>query len=392
MTTGFLKSLLGEDRPATLMLALTAAAGFWSTAALELFAALFLATVLVQETSRNEHQRSRDFRPETLIQLLFWLLYSVTILVSFFNASSAAASLPLHMLWHPLLFPAVLMLGVREVEVRTVAVVFVISGGLSAIATLAMLPSSTSEHLEAVFVGDTTYFDILILAAIAGVCLALSGSSRQWIFLFVVLPAAAAVILSAQRAPAVIMLAASLLLVLAWRPRAAFAWLGFAALVLLLSPQALWLKLAWFFQGHHLDRYPVWTAGLQLLPSAPMFGHGPGSFAALLPAEARAAFIHRPPTSWHNDFLQTIFENGWLAAFAYAALLVSVVVPAVRASLRYRTTPASSLSAALTILLFSSLCCSALGLVISTSVLGAVFWVLLALTATGASKDHIHAR
>ncbi len=314
------------------------------------------------------------------------------MLVSFFTASPGAASLPVHMLWHPLLFPAVLLLGVRQNEVRTLAAVFLVSGCMSALAALATYPASRAEHLESLFVGDTTYFDLLVLAALAGLSLALSENTRPWLFLAAVLPAAVAVILSALRAPVVIMLGASLLLVRATRPRTAFAWLAVAVLLMVFSPQALWMKMEWFIHGQPLDRYPVWAAGIRLIPTTPMFGYGPGTFADLLPAGTGSAFIHRPPASWHNDFLQTTLENGWVTALAYAAFLLTVIVPAVKASLRFGSSSAAAQTAALTLLLGSSLCCSLLGLVVSTSVLGAVFWILLALTATAASKDHYHAR
>jgi len=379
------------DRPIIILLALIVASGFWSTAATECFALLFLAAVLVQGSAYREQHRSRELRPETLLQLLFWIVYVATTLVSFYNAPSTTETLPFHMIWHPLLFPALLMLGVRASEVRVLAIVFVASACLAALATLATFPFSNAQHLEAIFTGDTTFFDLLVLAALASVCLALSGNGPPWIFLLAGLPAATAVMLSAERAPVVIMLVGSLAVVLATRPRKAFIWAGIAALLLLLSPQALWMKLDWFFHGHPLDRYPVWMAGLQLVPSTPMFGYGPGSFEALLPTEARMAFIHRPPASWHNDFLQTTLENGWITSLAYIALLLSVIVPALKASMRYASSSNAALAAALSLLLLSGFCCSALGLVISTSVLGTIFWILLALTASVASKDHPHA-
>ena len=384
--------IVKEHRPIVILLAVTTAAGFWSTAAMELFALFFLAAVLFQGSSRNVQQHMRTLLPETVTQLIFWFLYSATMLVSFFLASPGAASLPFHMLWHPLLFPAVLLLGVRQNEVRILAAVFLFSGCMSALATLSTYPASSAEHLESLFVGDTTYFNLLVLAALAGVSLALSESTPPWVFLAAVLPAAVAVILSALRAPIMIMLGASLLLVLAARPRAAFAWLAITVVLMVFSPQALWMKMEWFIHGHPLDRYAVWAAGIRLIPTAPMFGYGPGTYADLLPAGTQTAFIHRPPTSWHNDLLQTILENGWVTALTYAAFLLTVIVPAVKASLRFCSSSAAALTAARTVLLGASLCCSLLGLVVSTSVLGAVFWILLALTATAASEDHHHAR
>ncbi len=230
------------DRPIIVLLALIVASGFWSTAATECFALLFLAAVLFQGSAYREQHRSRELRPETLLQLLFWILYVATTLVSFYNAPSTTETLPFHMIWHPLLFPALLMLGVRASEVRVLAVVFVASACLAALAALATFPFSNAQHLEAVFTGDTTFFDLLVLAALASVCLALSGNGRPWIFLLAGLPAAAAVMLSAERAPVVIMLVGSLAIVLATRPRKAFIWAGLAALLLLLSPQALWMN------------------------------------------------------------------------------------------------------------------------------------------------------
>ncbi|RPH37430.1 hypothetical protein EHM92_02700, partial [bacterium] len=215
---------LNGSRPIIIFLALTAASSFWSTAALEIFAILFLLTVLLQGHSRDEQRRVRAFYPETLVQLFFWFLYFIGVLISFFKAPAATAHLPLHMVWHPLLFPAVLLLGLRKGEIRLLAVVFVVSGCISALVTLAMLPASTAEHLESLFVGDTTFFDLLVLAALTGICLAFAGEGRPRLFLLITIPMAAAVMLSSLRAPAIIILGASLLLVLAWRPRAAFVW------------------------------------------------------------------------------------------------------------------------------------------------------------------------
>jgi O-antigen ligase len=120
--------------------------------------------------------------------------------------------------------------------------------------------------------------------------------------------------------------------------------------------------------------------GLKQIPGAPIFGYGPGSYPRVLPDEARKRFINLPPSSWHNDMIETWLDSGPIAAAALGALVFLGVVAWMRGAWRgvrewfYRPGGVEGL-------LF--ICLVAFGLagsVVTTSVLGLAFWFLLGLT------------
>ena len=371
------------DDTLVLLCGFLGAVSFWSTALAETTGGLILALSAVRllvsgrEGTPLEFCRGRDAQ----IAFALFALYAAAVVVSFLRAPTPFLRNP-SLLWHPLILPALLVPVVRRRAIIRAAMLFIAGGAASSVATLAINFAGNREAEPFTFTGMTTFADLLVIAGAAGVSTVLPASRlrfRSWMLAgsAMVLPAIA---WSGERAP--VLVAAGLGTARAARGGIALllAWLCIAGACMAFAPSAFTEKMDWMMHGGQIDRYVIWEEGVRLAPGTPLFGYGPGSFARILPRGAWGRFMQRPPASWHNDMLETWLGSGPLAALALAGLIVVGCVQTVRglaAALRGR----GRASAAETGILFVILALfGGVGSVVTTSLLGMAFWVLLALT------------
>ncbi|MEW6511179.1 MAG: hypothetical protein AB1428_09500 [Bacteroidota bacterium] len=93
--------------------------------------------------------------------------------------------------------------------------------------------------------------------------------------------------------------------------------------------------------------------------------------------------MNRPPASWHNDLLQTALDSGPIAAAALAGLILLAMVAAIRHGWETRWRGSASMSAIPGLLLLCLVVLGLVGSVVTTAILGSVFWCLLGLTVRG---------
>ena len=367
---------------------------FWSTALSELAAGLFI----IIAAARLIRDRGMAFRPRWVsahalvsLSLLLLALYVVGVLISAAVSPFSREFETYARLWHVLLFPAAVILRPPLEILKRAGGVFALSGTTAALAAILGYFAGTSPHLNALFLGNTTLADMLVIVAVV-----LFGSMiappefrilplKSWHLMLVAVPSIVAVFLSALRGPVGVLIAAIAALTLVHRPRALVVQAMALGALIMISPLELWMKFAWLAEGHTIDRYVLWKAGLDLLPKIPLFGFGPGSYERILPPETWAAFANRPPASWHNDFLATVLESGWHTAVAYTACLALLIAGGTVAWFRRRSAMhgpvAGMLACALSLLIFFSL----LSTVVATATLGIVLWTITGLLASALS-------
>ena len=249
------------------------------------------------------------------------------------------------------------------------------------------------------FVGDTTFADLLVLAAITCMGLVLThnkkqrqgeipGVSKRYMFALglIAVPIVVAVYLSAMRAPVVALVGGGFVLSMMTGPGAGAAWATVSIGLLAAGPRVLLLKLGWVLAGNPIDRYILWNEGARLLGELPFFGFGPNSFAHILSENALGSFTSRVPTSWHNDFLQTALESGLMAALAYAGCVLGIAHQVfqravARGGVYWRE------FGVLTVLLAAIIFFSLVGSVVSTSILGVLQWTVLGLAANVSRRE-----
>jgi len=359
------------------------AVSFWSTALAEITAVLILAAAAARALISLRAGVPPEFcrtRPSRIAFLLL-AVYAPATVVSVLLAQSPFLRNP-SILWHPLLLPALMCAAVRPSTLRRAGVIFIAGGAASSVVTLAVNFGWSSAAGPFTFTGLTTYADLLVLAGTAG--LSLPGALppvpfRSWPL------AASALVLPAiawtgERAPVVALAGVGTVRAAGGGRRLFVAWLCIVAACVAIIPRVFTEKMDWLMSGRQIDRYVVWEEGLRLAPAAPLFGYGPGSFARVLPLDAWGKFMQRPPASWHNDLLETWLDSGPLAAVALGGLLVAGAVQALRglsASARGRRRSAAGEAGLLFMILALF---GAVGSVVTTSVLGMAFWVLLGLT------------
>ncbi|HMK38004.1 MAG TPA: hypothetical protein VK569_01605, partial [Bacteroidota bacterium] len=167
--------------------------------------------------------------------------------------------------------------------------------------------------------------------------------------------------------------------------------LAFYALIggacLLVGSRGLSDKMEWMIHGYPVDRYVVWEEGLKLVPHVPLFGYGPASYPLVLPPAAWGKFINRAPSSWHNDLLETWLDSGPLAACALGGLLLLGALRALKGALGRGRGPLAQPGREPGLLFLCLASCGLVGSVVTTSVLGLSFWVLLGLTLKGPGGD-----
>jgi hypothetical protein len=360
------------------------AVSFWSTALAELAGILLLLVGAVHALVRVERGGvllpGRPWIP--VCALLLSGVYIAAVLTSIIE-SAAPFSSSAGLIWHPLLLTAALLVPLKRRILWIAGVIFFVSGAVSAPVTLIVnLLRGQGGSLFA-FTGLTTFADLLVLAGTVAFSLLLpSGRPEKpvWVFALPGLLIALALVWSAERAPVLTLAAVGSVRFAAAGPRLLAAWMIVAGVCLLLGPRAFSEKMDWLIHGNPVDRYVVWEEGLKQVPHAPLFGNGPGSYPHVLPEEAWKRFINQPPSSWHNDVLETLLDSGPVAAGAFGGLLFLGVLAGVRGAIRRGRGGESGLRSE-TGLLF--LCLASFGLVgsvVTTSVLGLVFWILLGLT------------
>ena len=361
------------------------AASFWSTASAELAGILLLIAGGVQ--AFHAVRSGSPLRGEVVSQIPRLPLLLSAVYIASTTVSVVSSGAPLYryggLLWHPLLFMAALFVPVNRRGLGIAGMLFLLSGAVAAPVTLIVNLLRDHPGPLAAFTGLTTFADLLALAgSVAFSLLFPAGRPRRpvWLFALPILMIALVLVWSAERAPVFVLALAGGACAGAAGPR----WLASSVLIagvcLLVVPRGLSEKMDWLIRGYPVDRYVVWEEGLKLVPGAPLFGYGPGSYTTVLPPSARGRFINRAPSSWHNDLLETWLDSGPLAAMALGGLLLLGASRGIRGALR-RGRGAGELLNREPGLLF--LCLASFGLVgsvVTTSVLGLSFWVLLGLT------------
>jgi O-antigen ligase len=358
------------------------AVSFWSTALAELGGVLLLLVAAIHLLIPMRRGMSlMEGQGLLRVALLLWGVYVAALLVSILV--SAAPLFPrVGLLWHPLLFPAALLVPLSKRGLRAAGILLLLGGAASATVTLALNFMRGQGGAPFTFTGLTTFADLLVLAGTVAFSLLFPRGrpgSPVWRFAVPCVMIALALVWTSERVPVLILAAVGSARVAAAGPRPLAAWVVIAGACLLLGPPALADKMEWLIRGNPVDRYVVWEEGLKQIPDTPLFGHGPGSYPQVLPAGVRSRFINRAPSSWHNDILETWLDSGPLAAGAFGGLLFIGVLRGVRNLFRREEgvfPPGWEPG-----LLF--LCLASFGLVgsvVTTSVLGLAFWLLLGLT------------
>jgi O-antigen ligase len=143
-----------------------------------------------------------------------------------------------------------------------------------------------------------------LFGAAALACLYWSGSKGGWLL--------------------ALLLALVALLHLPWSKRAKAI---FVSAVLVAGMAGFFLKYAGFFQRGATSvsaRFDYWRAALRTVAAKPVFGTGPGTFSIAYEA------IKRPESEMsrltHNDYLQQASDSGLVAAVAYLAIAVTILI------------------------------------------------------------------
>jgi O-antigen ligase len=392
-----------ENRLPVFFICSLLASSFWSTALVELFAALLVISWMVHRVKSGEILRSHGsfWNPPldvTKISLSCWLLYVICIIISIICSPVPESSVDfLNKLWHAVLFPIVLSLRISTRDLIRIARVFTISACGAALLAIVLFVLRGLSDVQWPFIGETTFAILMTLSwlLVLGILSTQDNhsevaASRKYADIVTGVPIVAAVFLSAMKAPVVLAVAGTLVIALIIRSRVALLSISLLIIMAFISPHTLWMKVQWIVGGNAIDRYIIWRSGKDLLASIPLFGYGPDSYARLLPASAKAAILHKLPSSWHNDFLQTILESGWITGIAYIACVSAVMYGALVALHNSREAGRKTELTAFTIVLGALIAFSAVNAVISSAVLGATFWLLLGLTANISREEGSH--
>jgi hypothetical protein len=383
------------SRPArrhTWLFALLAGASHWSTALVE-FAGFAIIVTSLPDIARRWRaplgEAGAVVRGRWFVRgaIALWGVYIISVCMSL-AVSGTLLTAHAGLLLHAMLFPAVLVAPVEAKDVKTIGVVYIASGVISILATLLLNLSAGYVSPAMVFTGLTTFADLTVLIVI--VLIAGLPPRRQWDLLASLALiagglAVAAVFWTAERAPVAVLAAAGAGFFALTRPRLLTLWGILTLSCFFLAPPALRARADWVARGNVIDRYVVWEEGIRLLSEVPPFGFGPDSFPRLLSDDARGRFTNRPPASWHNDMLQTALDSGPIAATAAGGLIALTMIGAMCHSWEMRRCGTGSASAIPGLLL---LCLTVLGLVgsvMTTAILGSVFWSLMGLTVRGYS-------
>jgi len=367
-------SRLEAQGGAAVLTGLIAGFSFWSTAVVEISAALLVLLFLIQ-------QGSDLFRRTPSIPLLLWCIYvSGVVLSIFFSPFPEESYEYFRYLWHSILFIMALKREFSSRELVLISRIFVGSGAVTAGAAMIRFFIEGSAHATPYFVGLTTSSNLLAIAGL--ICLhqtlrAVENLQRWWAHAFAYIIIVLGVLFSARVTAVFVLLMGSLLMVLVVRPKVFIQWVAAVAMILFLNPRALFVKLSWIATGNPTDRHVVWDAGLGLLGNLPLFGFGPASFTKILPAETLLSFAYRPPASWHNDVLEVILESGWITGSVYAIGIIGALFSCTWRCIRSKNKLDRNERILGVILLWGLVLFAFVDSVISTAVLGIAWWLLL---------------
>lgn len=367
-------------------LSLLAAATFWSTALVEILAGACLLTGIV--VTLKVFRSDRDaVHPPLLFRLLLvlWCLYLVLVVVSFFV--SRVPNLGPDRLagfWHALMFPLLLIV---PFDIDRIAQPLRVFGTSAAVASLAAIVRFALEHpreLQALFIGDTTFDCLVSVAAILATghlayLLKKPGNRARSKLVIAIVGLSAcltAIGFSTRKGPILAAGIGGMILLLLADRRFAIGFAGLAGLILLVAPPLLHQKIVWFFTGRPIERYDLWRAGFSLLNDLPLFGYGPGSYRAILPAGVP---VSTHVASWHNDFLQTILESGWLAGALYAALVGAILLTTIRWAVSPVAPTERIVRLTVLLVLGVQVAFSFTNAIVSSPALGTVWWGTLAI-------------
>ncbi len=314
--------------------------------------------------------------------LVLWGVYILAVCISLVMAGELFTS-NAGTLWRPLLFLVMLLtpLGLRDL--RRAGIVYLLGGVAAGVALFLVNRVAGFETPALVFTGLTTFADQTALLAILTVSLIAFQRSRLYPPIGIVAAGILLMVLlfwTAERAPIAVLAIAGTVLVALARPRLLVLWGVLAVGLFFLAPPGLRARTEWVVRGYPIDRYVVWEEGARLLHDVPLFGTGPASFTLLLSPLARTHFSNRPPGSWHNDFLQTALDSGPVAASAWGALVLLCAGAACRVAWNCRRSGRRFFRAMPGILFLSLTALGLVGSVVSTALLGSVYWSVMGLT------------
>ena len=372
------------DAAGTICLALCAAAMFWSSALTELFAGIFISirvtTLLYVIRAGGRKSIFRIAQREKLVWIL-WLGYVLAVLFSFVARRIPFSSHP-GLLWHPLLFFAILAGSLPAGQILRTAQAFALSGAVAACASLIPMALLNSHaHFES-HVGLTTDADLLVLGAILVYGSTASSERREWLPYLAALGLAAlmaiACMYTIEIAPALALGMSLTLIAFSSRDRWIHA-LALAAVTVLFSPAIILRKLSWMIHSNGSDRFVAWKEGLKILPTTPLFGFGPDSFSRIFPDDGFQKFVNKPPSSWHNDFLETFLDSGAVAAAALIAFSFVLVLSSIRLFLVVRKNGPGNPGISFPLLCLCLVWFATVGGVVTTTILSLFFWTLTGL-------------
>lgn len=336
----------GGDRPLFVLLGLALASVFWSIVALELFTAAFIALGIARQI-----RTAAPLPRSGGLPFLLWLVYASGMLaaVAFSPFPASEGYLTKH--WHAFLFPCLLLLRPRTADLRLPALMLVASGAAASAAALVRLGLEGGVRLQPLYVGEMTFaLGVLAAGIVAAACIADArcGASARRAAAGALALITAALVLSAGRAPVLLLALAVAILLARWDYRALAAWLATLAAAAAAAPDRLRMKFEWLLAGRPLERYAVWGAAAGPLRELPLTGFGPGTFRDLVPVLPPG--VDPGLGSWHSEPLQTLIEGGWGVALAYAALVVTALLRSGRAAWR-KPPPAAWWTAVMLLLL-----------------------------------------
>ena len=363
------------------------AASFWSTALVELFSILAVVAGLFELTVR----RRLTVRPTRSVSIILAVvaIYVLGVLLSLSTPQSSASPLVvIGKLWHVLLVPAAYVLCSHRQQTHRCARAFILSAAVAAIFTIVLSSVGTLQFLEHSFLGNTTTADLLALAGIVSVAAFLSSHGKtKTITMIVAMLIFTSLSVRTLRTPFAVLSMGGVLLLASFNMRYALSWAFASMFLIFFGPEILRLKFLWIINGNPTDRFVIWDLAINLLPSVPLFGYGPGSFPSIIQPKA-LSFINASPASWHNEFLQTIIESGWIAGIALAGLTVYILVTMFRSGLHPIDHEMKILTRTVTVVFVSCVMFSCVGLVASTAVLGTVWWTTVGISLSIIQKGY----
>jgi len=356
-----------------ILIASLAVCSFWSTAGVEFCAALLLVLSLAL------HWRRMFWFP---IPLLIWVAYVLGVIASIlFSPFSENGLSTFNKLWHSGLFLVGLTLAPTVRELDIVSRAFTYSAAVATGLAIVMYMTDQSAYATSLVMGLTTFSSLLAVAGMTSLLQFLRTDHRNRIRqmgeLLVCIAISTGVLFTARLAAAAALVVGSGFVLLRMRPAFIPYWAAMLLVIFALSPEALLIKLSWVVGGGQTDRYVLWNGGLNLLWELPPFGFGPGSFPKILPAQVLSGFSYKPPASWHNDFLQMTIESGWITAVLYSCGVGAVNLLTMKRALSHSsgTERSSAVMGAGLLGVLTLIACA--DSVVSTAVLGVVWWLVL---------------